>query len=298
MTGVAGAATSVTVSRVAANRLARGRWSWRPGGTEQLLQIHDRKTASPVIIAFAARDDRPWRRGRGGRTVGTWPGRRPPWIAGLTDVDWLARRRRDRLLVLGVALVVGIVAGVAAGFGDTERVGSYWDLGPSSTPTGARRSSRSSTTTSGSSPPIATASSATSQVSSGPSDISVSLADRPRRSARDPGVGDEAHLRIGHPNITIRAIGHRYRIEYPLDTLVQVDVVSWNGVGVGWDVGNGRRRDPPRRRHSSSTTSSATRGGGPRWAAVAPSRSSRVTSPSTPSGPVGLRGRDRDGDDR
>ncbi len=64
--------------------------------------------------------------------------------------------------------------------------------------------------------------------------ISVSSPSAPDQFEVVP-LGSETRLRIGDPLRTIRN-RHRYTIEYPLDTLVQGDQLSWNAVGTDWPV--------------------------------------------------------------
>jgi hypothetical protein len=149
------------------------------------------------------------------------------------DTSWASRRRRDRLLLLLAVLVVGGVAAVGALSGDAERIGAYWtsaeldaggraeiveviDYDFGSWPRqrhGILRDIPGVDRDAG---------------------FVVSSPTAPDRVRITSGFG-EVNLRIGDPSVTINN-RHRYRIEYPLGTLVQGDIVSWNGVGTGWVV--------------------------------------------------------------
>ncbi len=151
----------------------------------------------------------------------------------LNDADWRGRRRRDRVALLLAALLVGTAVTVAALWGDTERIGNYWtsaeldadgraeiveviDYDFGSWPRQRHGMLRDIP---GADPGA---------------DFLVSSPTAPD-GVRVTGGVFEVNLRIGDPDITINN-RHRYRIEYPLDTLVRDDTVSWNGVGVGWVV--------------------------------------------------------------
>lgn len=140
------------------------------------------------------------------------------------------RRRLDRVLVAGAAVLTGGAASIGALAGDTERIGNYWTH-------------------------AALDSTGTAQVVEV---IDYDFGPQNRRgilrnvddldpaatiSVESPTAPDHlvvtgfnpAKLRIGDPNQTVSG-RHRYRIEYPIDALVVADGFSWDGIGIDWTV--------------------------------------------------------------
>jgi hypothetical protein len=146
-------------------------------------------------------------------------------------VNYSTRRRWDVVwLACGAALAAG-AAIIGALVGDTERIGDYWlhasvdddgqatvievidyDFGPRSRH-GILRDI----------PGVDPRSAILVSSPSAPADLQVSA------------FRDGVRLRIGDPDTTVRD-RHRYRIEYPIDTLVEGDRVSWNAIGLDWTV--------------------------------------------------------------
>ncbi|MDH3706029.1 MAG: DUF2207 domain-containing protein, partial [Acidimicrobiia bacterium] len=141
------------------------------------------------------------------------------------------RRRIDAFVLVGLCLLLGAGASVAAAVGDTERIADYWasatvvegeaqvvevidyDFGVNS-----RRGI------------LRDADDLEPQA-----DVAVSSPTAPDQFTATAIPGG-TQLRIGDPDVTITG-RHRYTIEYPLSTLVQGDTVSWNAIGTAWDVG-------------------------------------------------------------
>ncbi|MDH3753801.1 MAG: DUF2207 domain-containing protein [Acidimicrobiia bacterium] len=143
-----------------------------------------------------------------------------------------ATRRRWDIVLLGAgSLVVGAAASIGALAADTERIGEYWthaaiaadgraqvievidyDFGFNS-----RHGILRDIPDVDPEAPIVVSS------PTAPDDLRVTT-----------GFG-EVSLRIGDADTTIRG-RHRYRIDYPLDTLVSADRISWNAIGLDWPV--------------------------------------------------------------
>jgi predicted membrane protein DUF2207 len=147
-----------------------------------------------------------------------------------------SRRRLDKVLIAGGALVVGAVALIGAVIGDTERIREMWvsaqvnpdgsaqvvevidyDFGYATDKHGIFREV----------PGLSTADQITVSSEDAPDDVSVesALVDG------EPGV----KIRIGNPGITVSG-RHRYRIEYHLPGVATERGVDWDAVGTGWDV--------------------------------------------------------------
>lgn len=141
------------------------------------------------------------------------------------------RRRIDAVLAVLAVVLVGAAAAIGALAGDTERIADYWlhaelegpgqatvvevidyDFGPNSR-RGLLRNI----------PDV-----------SADADIVVSSPTAPDQ-LQVTGSSREARLRVGDPAVTIRN-RHRYRIEYPIETLLVGERVSWNAIGTDWDV--------------------------------------------------------------
>ena len=150
-----------------------------------------------------------------------------------SDVSWRTGRQRDLWLILGTAVIAGLVTAVGAMWGDTERIGAYWtsavlddrgqaqiveviDYDFGSWPRKKHGILRDI--------PGVEQNAA----------ITVSSPTAPDR-LRVTTTGVAVNLRIGDPYQEIND-RHRYRIEYPLGTLVEGDRFSWNAVGTRWLV--------------------------------------------------------------
>lgn len=134
------------------------------------------------------------------------------------------------LLALGAA-AVGAAAAIGALAGDTERIGAYW--------------THASVADGGTAEVVEVI-----DYDFGPQDRHGILRDIPGVDPRAPFVVSSptapdqfevtadffsTNLKIGDPFTTIRN-RHRYRIEYPIDTLVEGERFAWNAVGLEWQI--------------------------------------------------------------
>jgi hypothetical protein len=148
------------------------------------------------------------------------------------------RRRLDKVLITGGALVVGGAAIAGAAAGDTERIREMWvsaqvaddgsaqivevidyDFGTSTGKHGIFREV----------PGLTTTDQVTVSSEDAPDDVLV----EPATVEGESGV----NIRIGDPATTISG-RHRYRIEYRLPEMAPQGSqgVDWDAVGTGWDV--------------------------------------------------------------
>ena len=150
-----------------------------------------------------------------------------------SDVSWRTGRQRDLWLILGTAVIAGLVTAVGAMWGDTERIGAYWtsavlddrgqaqiveviDYDFGSWPRKKHGILRDI-------PGVEQSAEITASSPTAPDQLRVT------------STSVDVRLRIGDPYTEI-SDRHRYRIEYPLGTLVEGDRFSWNAVGTRWLV--------------------------------------------------------------
>ncbi len=142
------------------------------------------------------------------------------------------RRRWDLFLLLVGAVAIGAAASIAALAGNAERIGHYWMHAALAGDSGVARvvevidydyGPRSRRGILREIPDVDRDASITVSSPTAPDQLAVTGSER------------RARLRIGDPSRTVSG-RHRYRIEYPLDTLVQGDQLSWDAVGLDWTV--------------------------------------------------------------
>ncbi len=141
------------------------------------------------------------------------------------------RRRLDRALLIGGAVIIGLAAMIAAAVGDKERIGRYEAV-------------------------AVVGSDGVAQVTEAidydfgteerrgifrdvpgldlDAEIEVASSTAPDRFAVITNF-DERQIRIGDPNITISG-RHRYVIGYPVNVTFEDDRISWNAIGSNWPV--------------------------------------------------------------
>ena len=159
-------------------------------------------------------------------------------------MDTRSRRRVDIALLTGGAAVAGVVAlGAAFVGGKQEEVGRYWTVAAVGDD-GSAQITEVIDYDFGLNqkrgifrwvPGLDPAAPITVSSPDAPDDVQVTQTFETNNEG-DSVAG--ANIRIGEPSTTITG-EHRYVIEYPLPGVRQGEVVDWEAVGTGWDVGMG-----------------------------------------------------------